>query len=143
MPEAHAEAPTIGSVILASLLLKLGGYGVIKFLLLGFTIITTQYFISFCLTLGLISSVYASFLAVRQIDLKKIVAYSSIAHMSFTLLGLFSQTLSGISGAVVLMIAHGFVSAALFFLVGMLYYRVHTRLIKYYSGLIILCPQLA
>lgn len=111
-----------------------------KFLLLGFPFATSSYFISFCLTLGLISTTYSSFLAIRQVDLKKIIAYSSIAHMSLTLLGIFSLSTAGLAGALVLMIAHGFVSAALFFLVGMLYQRTGTRLLKYYGGLASICP---
>ena len=113
-----------------------------KFLLLGFTPATSFYFISFCLVLGLISLTYSSFLALRQVDLKKIVAYSSVAHMSLTLLGLMSCSTSGILGAIVLMLAHGFVSAALFFLVGMVYHRLGTRLVKYCGGFALVCPYL-
>jgi len=139
LPEAHVEAPTIGSVILASLLLKLGGYGFVRFSLsmcpkvsvLSMDLITT---------LCLLGIIYASFTTIRQIDLKKIIAYSSIAHMNLLVLGIFSFTVQGIEGAIYLMIAHGVVSSALFFCVGILYDRYQTRLLKYYSGLVQVMP---
>ena len=139
LPEAHVEAPTIGSVILASLLLKLGSYGLLRFTLPMFPL-GSQFFNPLVYSLAVVSVVYASLITIRQIDLKRIIAYSSVAHMNLIVLGLFSYTQQGIDGAIYLMIGHGIVSSALFFCVGILYDRHHTRLIKYYGGLIQVMP---
>jgi proton-translocating NADH-quinone oxidoreductase chain M len=134
LPEAHVEAPTVGSVILAGLLLKLGGYGFIKFLLPVFSQ-ATIYYLPLVYTAALLSILYSSFAALRQLDLKRIIAYSSIAHMNLGVLGIFSCNIQGIQGGLFLMLAHGIVSSGLFFLVGVLYDKYHTRLIDYYGGL--------
>jgi proton-translocating NADH-quinone oxidoreductase chain M len=134
LPEVHVEAPTGGSVMLASLLLKLGGYGFIRIILPNFSV-ATFFFTPFVDTLALISMIYASITAVRQLDLKRIVAYSSIAHMNLGVLGIFSGNIQGLSGSVLLMLAHGLTSASLFFLVGMLYQRHGSRNIFDYGGL--------
>jgi NADH-quinone oxidoreductase subunit M len=139
LPEAHVEAPTVGSVILASILLKLGGYGFSRFLIPIFSK-ATLFFLPFVFSLAICSVVYASFTTIRQIDLKRIVAYSSIAHMNLAVLGIFSLNVQGIDGALYLMIGHGVVSSALFFLVGFMYDRFHTKLLRYYGGLIIVMP---
>lgn len=134
LPEAHVEAPTEGSIVLASLLLKLGGYGFIRWLIPLFPE-ASQYFSPLVYTLCVLAIIHASLTALRQVDLKKIVAYSSVAHMSLAVLGIFSFTFQGIHGSVFLMLAHGLVSGALFLLIGVLYDRYHTRLITYYGGL--------
>jgi proton-translocating NADH-quinone oxidoreductase chain M len=139
LPEAHVEAPTIGSVLLAGLLLKLGGYGFLRILIPLFPE-ATIFFTPFILTLAIVGMFYASLTLFRQIDIKKIIAYSSIAHMNFAILGMFSNTLIGLQGSLFLLISHGFSSSALFILVGLLYERYHTRLLHYYGGLIQLMP---
>ncbi len=139
LPEAHVEAPTVGSVILAGILLKLGVYGLVRFNLTFFPLASlffTPLIYSLC-TLGVI---YASFTAIRQIDLKRIIAYSSIAHMNLIVIGLFSFNFLGFEGALFQSISHGFVSSALFFLIGILYSRYHTRSVYYYSGLVQVMP---
>ena len=142
LPEAHVEAPTIGSVILAGLLLKLGAYGFLRIVLPLFPQ-ATIFFQPFVLTLASLGVLYASFILLCQMDLKKIIAYSSVAHMNFAVLGLFSNTILGIQGSLFLFISHGFSSSALFILVGILYERYHTRLLPYYGGLVQLMPLYA
>lgn len=139
LPEAHVEAPTIGSVVLAGLLLKLGVYGIIRFNLTLFpfgSLFFSPYIIVLC-SLGVI---FSSLSAVCQSDIKRVIAYSSIAHMNLIVIGLFSQSSLGISGAIFQSISHGFVSSGLFFLIGFLYSRYHSRSIQYYSGLAQLLP---
>ena len=139
LPEAHVEAPTSGSVILAGLLLKLGGYAIIRVLLIIFSK-ATVFYLPLTDTLAIISIIYASLTTIRQIDMKKIIAYSSIAHMNLVVLGLFSGNIQGISGSIFLMIAHAIVSAGLFFLIGILYDKYGTRIIYYYGGLVQTMP---
>ena len=139
LPEAHVEAPTVGSVILAGILLKLGVYGLIRFNLCFFpaaSLFFTPLIYSLC-TLGVL---YGSFAAIRQVDLKRIIAYSSIAHMNLIVIGIFSFNFLGFEGALFQSISHGFVSSALFFLIGILYSRYHTRSLYYYSGLVAVMP---
>ena len=133
LPEAHVEAPTAGSVILAGILLKLGTYGFLRFSIPLFPY-ASIYFTPLIQTLSILAIIYSSLTTLRQVDLKKIIAYSSVAHMNFVTLGLFSLNAQGIEGAVMLMLAHGLVSPALFLLVGFLYDRHKTRLLRYYGG---------
>ena len=139
LPEAHVEAPTSGSVILAGLLLKLGGYAIIRVLLVIFSK-ATVFYLPLTDTLAIVSIIYASLTTIRQIDMKKIIAYSSIAHMNLVVLGLFSGNIQGISGSIFLMIAHAIVSSGLFFLIGILYDKYGTRIIYYYGGLVQTMP---
>ena len=134
LPEAHAEAPTAGSVILAGVLLKMGGYGFLRFSLPLF-VEASIYFTPLIYTLSIIATIYASLTTLRQVDFKKAIAYSSVAHMSFVTLGIFSYNLQALEGSIILMLAHGIVASALFLCIGMLYDRSKTRIIKYYSGL--------
>jgi len=133
LPEAHVEAPTAGSVILAGILLKLGTYGMLRFLL-GLFPEGTVFFTPRVYMLALVAIVYTSMTAIRQTDIKRIIAYASVAHMNMTLVGLFSRTVVGVEGAILQMLSHGFVSGALFLCVGVLYDRHHTRLVSYYGG---------
>jgi len=142
LPEAHVEAPTVGSRLLASLLLKRGGYGFLRFSLTIFPD-ACLYFSPLVSTLATLGVVYGSLATIRQVDLKRIIAYSSVAHRNLVMLGLFSRTQAGIAGATYLRLAHGVVSAALFFCVGVLYDRYHSRLIKYYGGLASVRPIFA
>lgn len=139
LPEAHVEAPTAGSVILAGILLKLGTYGFLRFSIPLFPI-ASCYFTPLIYTLSIIGIVYASFTTLRQVDLKKIIAYSSVAHMGFVTLGLFSLNTQGIEGSILLMLSHGLVASALFLSIGVLYDRFKTRLIKYYGGCVHTMP---
>lgn len=134
LPEAHVEAPTAGSVLLAGILLKLGTYGFIRFSIPLFPN-ASLYFTPLIYTLSVLAIVYTSLTTLRQIDLKKIIAYSSVAHMGLVTIGLFTNNIQGIEGALLIMISHGFVSSALFMCVGVLYDRYHTRILKYYSGI--------
>lgn len=142
LPEAHVEAPTAGSVILAGVLLKLGLFALIKFLFPVFANASVVYS-PLILLIAVIGIVYASSSTLSQIDMKKMVAYSSVAHMNFAVLGTFSFNFYGVLGGVLLMLAHGLVSSGLFLCVGVLYDRYKTRLFLYYGGLIRLMPSFA
>lgn len=142
MPEAHVEAPTVGSIILASLLLKLGGYGFLRFSLTLFPA-ASIYFTPVVQMMALLGVVYASLATIRQIDLKRIIAYSSVAHMNLIVIGLFSNNYNSLDGSIYMMLAHGFVSSALFFCIGLVYERYHTRLLRYYGGLVAVMPLFA
>jgi len=139
LPEAHVEASTSGSIILAALLLKLGLYGILRFLIPICPDINL-YFLPLSWTIILISLLYVSLTTLRQVDLKRIIAYSSITHMNFATLGLLLYNYQTIQGTIIIIISHGFVSIALFAIIGILYERTHTRLINYFGGLIILIP---
>lgn len=139
LPEAHVEAPTSGSILLAGILLKLGSYGLIRFLIPLFPK-ACIYFTPYILILCLISIIYSSLTAIRQLDLKKIIAYASIAHMNLIILGLFSLNIQGLEGSILQMISHGLISSGLFFSIGCLYDRYHTRFINYYGGLSQIMP---
>jgi len=142
LPEAHVEAPTSGSVLLAGILLKLGGYGFFRFSLNLFPSMAV-FLGPFLFGIGIISILYASITAIRQNDLKRIIAYASIAHMNLIVIGFFSFNQNGIEGATLQMLSHGFISSALFLCIGMIYDRFHTRLIKYLGGLCIIMPKIA
>lgn len=139
LPQAHVEAPTAGSVLLAGILLKLGGYGFLRFSIPMFPF-ASKFFMPLVFTLSVIAIIYASLTTIRQIDLKRIIAYSSVAHMNYVTLGLFSFNLQGIEGSILLMLSHGLVSSALFLCVGMLYDRFKTRIIRYFGGFTQLMP---
>ena len=142
LPDAHVEAPTAGSVLLAAILLKMAGYGFIRFSV-GLFPIASEYFIPLIYFLSLVAIIYTSFVALMQEDMKKLIAYSSVAHMGFVTLGIFTFTQQGIEGSIFQMISHGLVSAALFFSVGVVYERRHTRLINNYGGLVSIMPKYA
>jgi len=142
LPDAHVEAPTAGSVILAGVLLKMAGYGFIRFSL-GLFPVASDYFAPLIFTLSIIAIIYASLIALVQKDMKKLIAYSSVAHMGFVTLGIFTFTIQGIEGAMIQMISHGIVSAALFLCVGIVYDRIHTREIDRYGGLVNRMPVYA
>jgi len=140
LPTAHTQAPTAGSVILAGVLLKLGAYGMIRICLPLFPN-ASMFFSEHIVILSLIAILYTSTVALVQKDMKKLIAYSSVAHMGFVTLGIFSFTPQGLSGAVVQMLSHGIISAGLFLCIGILYDRFHTRKIKHYGGLFKSMPQ--
>jgi len=142
LPDAHVQAPTAGSVILAGVLLKMGGYGFLRFSLPMFPD-ASAYFAPMVFVLSLIAIIYTSLVAFRQTDLKKLIAYSSVAHMGFVTLGLFSMNMLGVQGAIFQMISHGFISSALFLCVGVIYDRMHTREIAFYGGVVHKMPVFA
>ena len=142
LPDAHVEAPTAGSVLLAAILLKMAGYGFIRFSI-GLFPIASENFVPLIYALSLIAIVYTSLVALMQEDMKKLIAYSSVAHMGYVTLGIFTVTQQSIEGGIVQMISHGLVSAALFLCVGVVYDRMHSRLIKTYGGLASIMPKYA
>ncbi len=139
LPEAHVEAPTAGSVILAGVLLKLGTYGFLRF---SFPLFpeASFYFAPIVYLLAVAGIVYTSFTAIRQTDFKRIIAYTSVAHMNLVMVGLFSFNTIGLEGAIIQSLSHGFVASALFAIIGVVYERHHTRMVKYYGGLVHVMP---
>jgi len=139
LPEAHVEAPTAGSVILAGVLLKLGTYGIIRF---SFPLFpeASFYFTPLVYSIAVIGVIYTSFTAIRQTDFKRIIAYTSVAHMNLVIVGIFSFNSIGLEGAILQSLSHGFVASALFLLIGVVYERHHTRMVKYYGGLVHVMP---
>jgi len=135
LPDAHVEAPTAGSVILAAILLKMGGYGFLRFSLPMFPEASVE-FAPLIYALSIMAIIYTSLVALMQEDVKKLIAYSSVAHMGFVTMGLFAMTTQGVAGGIFQMISHGIVSAALFLCVGVIYDRMHTREIAAYGGLV-------
>jgi NADH-quinone oxidoreductase subunit M len=142
LPDAHVEAPTAGSVILAAILLKMGGYGFLRFSLPMFPL-ASQAFAPLIFSLSVIAIIYTSLVALMQEDIKKLIAYSSVAHMGFVTMGIFAGTTQGVAGGVFQMISHGIVSGALFLCVGIVYDRLHTREIAAYGGLVNRMPLYA
>jgi proton-translocating NADH-quinone oxidoreductase, chain M len=142
LPDAHVQAPTAGSVILAAILLKMGGYGFLRFSLPMFPY-ASDLLANFVLWLSVIAIVYASLVALVQEDMKKLIAYSSVAHMGYVTAGIFSFNQQGLDGAIFQMISHGFVSGALFLCVGVIYDRMHTRQIDAFGGLVKNMPAYA
>ena len=142
LPDAHVQAPTGGSVVLAAILLKMGGYGFLRFSLPMFPE-ASLIFQNFIFSISVIAIIYTSLVALMQKDIKKLIAYSSVAHMGFVTLGIFSMNQQSIDGAIFQMISHGIISAALFLLVGVIYDRMHTRDIDFYGGLVSLMPKYA
>jgi len=142
LPDAHVEAPTAGSVILAGVLLKLGGYGFLRFSLPMFPLASAD-FAPFIFTLSVIGIIYTSLVALVQEDMKKLIAYSSVAHMGFVTMGIFAANQQGVQGAIFQMLSHGLVSSALFLCVGVVYDRMHTREIAAYGGLVKNMPKFA
>ena len=140
LPDAHVEAPTAGSVLLAAILLKMAGYGFIRFSL-GLFPIASEVFTPFIYTLSVVAIVFTSLIALMQEDMKKLIAYSSVAHMGFVTLGIFTIQQQGIEGSIIQMISHGLVSAALFLCVGVVYDRMHSRLISTYGGIVTVIPK--
>jgi len=135
LPDAHVEAPTAGSVILAAIMLKMGGYGFLRFSLPMFPL-ASDYFAPLIFSLSVIAIIYTSLVALMQEDIKKLIAYSSVAHMGFVTMGIFAGTTQGVAGGVFQMVSHGIVSGALFLCVGIIYDRLHTREIAAYGGLV-------
>ncbi len=142
LPDAHVEAPTAGSVILAGILLKMGGYGFLRFSLPMFPV-ASELFAPFVFTLSIVAIIYTSLVALAQEDIKKLIAYSSVAHMGYVTMGIFTMNQAGVQGAIFQMVSHGFVSAALFLCVGVIYDRMHTREIAAYGGLVNRMPWYA
>jgi len=142
LPDAHVEAPTAGSVILASILLKMGGYGFLRFSLPMFPL-ASHHFAPLIFSLSAIAIIYTSLVALMQEDIKKLIAYSSVAHMGFVTMGIFAGTTQGVAGGMFQMISHGIVSGALFLCVGIIYDRLHTREIAAYGGLVNRMPLYA
>lgn len=140
LPEAHVEAPTAGSVILAGVLLKLGTYGFIRFSLPLFPQ-ASFFFTPLVYTIAIAGIIYASFTAIRQTDFKRIIAYTSIAHMNLVVLGIFSFTVTGLEGAIIQSLSHGFVASSLFLIIGIVYDRYRTRIVQYYGGLNAVMPM--
>ena len=140
LPDAHVEAPTAGSVLLAAILLKMAGYGFIRFSL-GLFPFASEVFTPLVYILSLIAIVFTSLIALMQEDMKKLIAYSSVAHMGFVTLGIFTLKQQGIEGSIIQMISHGLVSAALFLCVGVVYDRMHSRLINSYGGIVSVVPK--
>ena len=135
LPDAHVEAPTGGSVILAAVLLKMGGYGFLRFSVPMFPL-ASDYFAPMMFALSVIAIIYTSLVALAQTDIKKLIAYSSVAHMGFVTLGIFTFSTQGTEGAIFQMLSHGIISAGLFLCVGVIYDRMHTREIAAYGGLV-------
>jgi len=142
LPDAHVEAPTAGSVILAAILLKMAGYGFIRFSL-GLFPVASDYFTPLIFSLSVIAIIYTSLVALMQDDMKKLIAYSSVAHMGFVTIGIFSLNKQGLDGSIIQMISHGLISAALFLCVGVLYDRYNSRMISSYGGLSNIMPKYA
>ena len=142
LPDAHVEAPTAGSVILAAILLKMAGYGFIRFSI-GLFPVASDFFTPLIFLLSIIAIVYTSLVALMQEDMKKLIAYSSVAHMGFVTVGIFTFTKQGLEGSIIQMISHGLISAALFLCVGVVYDRVHSRMISSYGGLVHIIPKYA
>ena len=142
LPDAHVEAPTAGSVILAGVLLKMGAYGFLRFSL-PMLPLASEFFTPFVYTLSVVAIVYTSLVALVQEDMKKLIAYSSVAHMGFVTIGIFTVTPQGVEGAIVQMLSHGIISSALFLCVGVVYDRLHTREIARYGGLVHRMPVYA
>jgi len=140
LPDAHVEAPTAGSVILAAILLKMAGYGFLRFSLPMFPI-ASEYFTPLIYTLSIIAIIYTSLVALMQEDMKKLIAYSSVAHMGYVTLGIFTFTKQGIEGSIFQMLSHGLISAALFLCVGVVYDRLHSRMISTYGGIVNYLPK--
>ena len=140
LPDAHVEAPTAGSVLLAAILLKMAGYGFIRFSL-GLFPVASEVFTPLIYTLSVIAIIFTSLIALMQEDMKKLIAYSSVAHMGFVTLGIFTFQQQGIEGSIIQMISHGLVSAALFLCVGVVYDRMHSRLINTYGGIVSIVPK--
>ena len=139
LPLAHVEAPVAGSVLLAGVLIKLGSYGIIRYSI-GLTPMACEYFAPIMYTLSIIGVIYASITTIRQTDLKRIIAYSSVGHMGIVTIGIFTMNVEGIEGSIFLQIAHGIVSSGLFIIVTQLYERYHTRIVKYYRGVTMTMP---
>ena len=142
LPDAHVEAPTAGSVLLAAILLKMAGYGFIRFSL-GLFPTASEIFTPLIYTMSIIAIIFTSLIALMQEDMKKLIAYSSVAHMGFVTLGIFTIEQQGIEGSIIQMISHGLVSAALFLCVGVVYDRMHSRLIATYGGIVNIIPKYA
>ncbi len=142
LPDAHVEAPTAGSVVLAAILLKMGGYGFLRFSVPMFPL-ASQELAPLVFVLSVVAIIYTSYVALAQEDVKKLIAYSSVAHMGFVTMGIFTFTVQGVDGAIFQMLSHGIVSAALFLCVGVIYDRMHTRQIDAYGGLVNRMPVYA